>query len=182
MEVYCLNDAANLSIPQDIREQFHRDENGRVLFFTAPPIDTRPSTNGGAPLGHSITYLAARARRQEALREKRKREADEAASDTEVIKKAKLERDADFNRTIGDLTKTAENLLEGQIASATEQEFRTMYPENWKRVMESHLSGLDRLQRETDEKNEVLEVHERKRKEDKSVPLAGKGILLDEAA
>jgi len=56
IEAWSLNDAANASIPPDIRSQFLRDAAGRILFFTAPPVEfagaagsvrgTLPLTNG----------------------------------------------------------------------------------------------------------------------------------------
>ncbi|KAI9666205.1 MAG: hypothetical protein M1821_004140 [Bathelium mastoideum] len=184
MEVYCLNDAANLSIPQDIREQFHRDENGRILFYIAPPLDVLPATKPGAATGHSIQYLAARARRQEALREKRKREADEAAdaAHATAAKKAKLEREGEVARAVGDLTRRAEEVLEQQLADATEREFRAMDPEGWQGLMERHLQGWEGVRGRVEERERILEAHRRARREKGTVALVGKGVLLDEVA
>jgi hypothetical protein len=74
-EVYFLPDAANAAIPLDIREQFQTDSQGRVLFFTAPPV---PADESRVPkLKHSAKYLAFKA--QESLKRKSK-ELDEDAS------------------------------------------------------------------------------------------------------
>ena len=70
-------------IPAYIREQFPQDEQGRVLFFTTPPVDTEHITQGrtnpekGDQLAHSLRYLAVKADR-EGAREKaaRKRQSD----------------------------------------------------------------------------------------------------------
>lgn len=60
IETYTLPDNLDSSIPQEVREQFHRDDTGRILFSTAPPLN-RPA-NGVAPeqagLGHSVSHLA----------------------------------------------------------------------------------------------------------------------------
>ncbi|KAL7619975.1 hypothetical protein AAE478_010523 [Parahypoxylon ruwenzoriense] len=74
VEVYHLDDALNAKIPQEIREQFQRDEAGRVLFFTQPPLDRphRGLSSESADLGHSARYLADRARETEDRRAKRK--------------------------------------------------------------------------------------------------------------
>lgn len=77
-EVYTLPDNVNEALTPELRHQFHHDANGRVLFFTAPPLDR--SNNGlsstSAGLGHSAKYLAGR---EEWLAErKRKREEREA--------------------------------------------------------------------------------------------------------
>jgi chromatin structure-remodeling complex subunit RSC1/2 len=74
IEVYKLDDATNASIPADVREQFLQDEAGNVLFFTQPPLDRahRGVSRDSADLGHSVRYLADRAREVEDRRAKRK--------------------------------------------------------------------------------------------------------------
>jgi chromatin structure-remodeling complex subunit RSC1/2 len=74
VEVYTLDDALNESIPAEIREQFQRDEQGRVLFFTQPPLDRahRGLSSESAGLGHSVRYLADRAWDIEDRRAKRR--------------------------------------------------------------------------------------------------------------
>ncbi|KAF7563758.1 hypothetical protein G7046_g372 [Stylonectria norvegica] len=77
-EVYTLPDNLNETLPAEIRQSFQHDDKGRILFFTAPPLD-RPHkgiSNESAGLGHSIKYLAGR---QEWLaeREKKRKERDE---------------------------------------------------------------------------------------------------------
>lgn len=47
---------------------FLRDREGKVLWFTVPPLDTR--TDGGARMGHSLKWMA---RRKEIEERKRKR-------------------------------------------------------------------------------------------------------------
>jgi chromatin structure-remodeling complex subunit RSC1/2 len=74
VEVYTLDDAIDARIPLEIRQQFQRDEQGRVLFFTQPPLDrAHPGLSSeSAGLGHSIRYLADRARGIEDRRAKRR--------------------------------------------------------------------------------------------------------------
>ena len=55
VNVWHLPDAANASIPADIRNQFQQDAHGRVLFFTEPPVASRDSKT--SPLKHTPTYL-----------------------------------------------------------------------------------------------------------------------------
>jgi hypothetical protein len=90
IEVWHLPEAANQSIPADVRAQFQRDAHGRVLFFTAPPAPPGPLPGDGedekkeerGELRHSTAYLAFRARQlREGLLAKRKRESGEAASE-----------------------------------------------------------------------------------------------------
>ena len=76
-EVYVLPDAANAAIPLDIRSQYPADDNGKMLWFTAPPVvasseNTDPidddSSQAKKPLlKHSPAYIAARAKRQKLI-------------------------------------------------------------------------------------------------------------------
>ena len=61
-EVYTLPDAVNDTVPEEVRRQFRCDSAGRVLFFTAPPLDRtgKPLSPGSAGLGHSAKYLSGR--------------------------------------------------------------------------------------------------------------------------
>ncbi|KAH8165953.1 hypothetical protein CIB48_g2282 [Xylaria polymorpha] len=74
IEVYRLDDATNASIPADVREHFLRDEAGNVLFFTQPPLERahRGVSKENSDLGHSVRYLADRAREVQDRRAKRK--------------------------------------------------------------------------------------------------------------
>lgn len=94
IEVYKLDDATNDSIPADVREQFLRDESGNVLFFTQPPLDRahRGVSTESADLGHSIRYLADRAREMQDRRAKRKAR-DEMRREEEK-KRSALEQEA----------------------------------------------------------------------------------------
>lgn len=59
-EVFVLPDHVNDQIPEEVRSLYNRDENGRIIFFTTPPV-ARPE-HGLAPdnanTGHSLAYLA----------------------------------------------------------------------------------------------------------------------------
>jgi hypothetical protein len=80
VEVYHLSDSANASIPTDIRAQFHRDEHDRILFFTAPPMDASLIPESTKTFGHSIPYLAAKARERDVF--KRTSEASSSTNDS----------------------------------------------------------------------------------------------------
>jgi hypothetical protein len=77
-ETYVLSDAANAAIPKDIRDRFPQDDEGRVLFFTRPPLDTRHTVTGRSanektqPLAHTQAYLEAKAARQELIAERKR--------------------------------------------------------------------------------------------------------------
>lgn len=92
-EVYTLPDPIQEALPAELREDLQRDQYGRVLFFTAPPLDR--TYNGIAPesaaLGHSAKYLAGR---QEWLaeRERKRKQRDEEELNQENAKRLALER------------------------------------------------------------------------------------------
>ncbi|KAJ4987285.1 chromatin structure-remodeling complex protein RSC2 [Stagonosporopsis vannaccii] len=128
VEVYTLNDHANASIPQDIRDQFQTDDKGRVLFFTAPPLNvSQPLTKDGRALGHSAAYLAARARREKARAEKRKAEAPSTCERESAAKQAKLDQDDKLTQAIAKLSTKAIKALEDQLAAATKTELHALF-------------------------------------------------------
>ncbi|KAK4156835.1 hypothetical protein C8A00DRAFT_40741 [Chaetomidium leptoderma] len=92
-EVYTLADDA--ALPQEVREHYQCDENGRVLFFTAPPLN-RPH-NGVAEqyagLGHSVRHLASIKQLREERARKRKERDDALALEQEANKKRAAERE-----------------------------------------------------------------------------------------
>ena len=72
-----MSETANNMIPSDIRAQFPQDEQGRVLFFSTPPVDTRHIVQGrserekGDYLAHSLRYLATKADNEREAKRKR---------------------------------------------------------------------------------------------------------------
>jgi chromatin structure-remodeling complex subunit RSC1/2 len=128
VEVFVLNDHANASIPQDIREQFQRDEKGRVLFFTAPPLNIeQPLTKDGRALGHSARYLAAKAKKDAMKAAKRRAEEANAPEREEAAKKAKIEEEEKFKKAVSELGTRALRALEDQLAASTKAELEAAY-------------------------------------------------------
>jgi chromatin structure-remodeling complex subunit RSC1/2 len=76
--VYALPDSINDSLPDELRRAFQHDSAGRVLFFTAPPLDRNHKgiSHECAGLGHSVKYLAGR-KEWLAAREKKRKERNE---------------------------------------------------------------------------------------------------------
>ena len=84
-EVYTLPDNINEALPEELRQNFQHDSNGRVLFFTAPPLERshKGISHESAGLGHSAKYLAGR-KEWLADREKKRKERDEKNSDSSL--------------------------------------------------------------------------------------------------
>ncbi|KAL1637261.1 hypothetical protein SLS58_009448 [Diplodia intermedia] len=149
IEVYRLDDHTNATIPPRVRAQFQQDEQGRVLFFTAPPLDALPpgsgsgdgkagdSNNVGAGgLAHDVRYLAAKKKREALLRErKRKAAGDDEGAAAAANKKARTqqqqqqkqqEADLALRQQIDHLTVRAAKALEQQLRAATERDFEEL--------------------------------------------------------
>ncbi|KAF3479926.1 chromatin structure-remodeling complex protein RSC1 [Arthroderma uncinatum] len=65
VETFHLRGGLDQSIPKEIRDQFQKDDKGRVLFFGVPPLDVVPASHQG--LSHSLKYLASKERRQKMI-------------------------------------------------------------------------------------------------------------------
>ena len=61
-EVYTLPDTVHEAFSQDVLNQFQKDAAGRILFFTAPPLDRAHNgfSRNSSGLGHSAKYLDGR--------------------------------------------------------------------------------------------------------------------------
>ncbi|PYH95215.1 RSC complex subunit [Aspergillus ellipticus CBS 707.79] len=141
IEVFHLSDAANAAIPTDIREQFHCDDHGRVLFFSCPPLDIVPSIQ--QKLGHSLRYLAAKEERRK-VREAQKRKGDHEKEEREVIvKRQRADDRAALVARVDTVTVRAVETLTTQIMEDTDKLYEIMY-----RDKAGHVQLLDTKARE----------------------------------
>ena len=109
-EAYVLPESIDSTIPAELRKHYHRDAQGRILFFTAPSVGhasvapESKSEEGGvrvaaeyAGLGHSARYLNGLEQFRDERRLKRKAR-DEAAAAEEAraaeARAAKIQTDA----------------------------------------------------------------------------------------
>ncbi|KAF2470470.1 Bromodomain-containing protein [Lindgomyces ingoldianus] len=181
VEVYTLNDHANASIPPEIREQFQRDDQGRVLFFTAPPLNTSHIVKKeGSALGHSAGYLAAKAKRDALIAAKRKAQEADAAEREETAKKARFEAEEKFKRDVAELGIKAMRALENQLAAATKRDFETLYGEDAPRALRKQLDQLTEVQRITMMQNQEREKRFEKEKKGSPTPITGMTVMLEE--
>ncbi|KAF3049241.1 hypothetical protein E8E11_008338 [Didymella keratinophila] len=181
VEVYTLNDHANASIPQDIREQFQTDEKGRVLFFTAPPLNvSQPLTKDGRVLGHSAAYLAARARREKAKAEKRNAVAAGATDRDEATKKARREEEEKTKKAVVDLGAKAIKALEDQLASATRSELDALFSEQSKEGVEKVVAELMEAQAGAIQRSQQREINVKMREAKQRVAVSGMTVRLEE--
>lgn len=111
-------------IPPEVRDRYQTDADGRVLFFTAPPL---PRANPRAALGHSVAYLSGLAEHK-AERQRKRTERDEqlardreeqAAREKTVREQREVELGALAGNMLGNWILKAQRdteLLEQQIA------------------------------------------------------------------
>lgn len=87
-KVFTMPEVIEAQIPPEVREQFHRDDQGRILLFSSPPRPP-PAPSGVAPdflpPEHSVRYLAQmkkfRAQREALRAERTERQQQEQHAD-----------------------------------------------------------------------------------------------------
>ena len=95
--VFVLPDPVNAGLPEDIRDQYPQDDQGRVLFFTKPPVDTRTILTGRSkgetykPLVHSAGFQEYKAALKRRIKEKEEKE-------REMAKKKEMDIDTDNDK------------------------------------------------------------------------------------
>lgn len=180
VEVYILNDHANASIPQEIREQFHRDEHGRVLFFTAPPLNTTAAKKDGQVLGHSARYLAAKAERDARIAAKRKADEANATAREEQAKKARAEEAERFRKETAELSAKAVKAWENQLALATKQDLEALFnSEDSVDGIRKRLDDLAVIQKATITKNQKREARLQQQQNASRAPVTGMTVWLE---
>lgn len=119
-EVYTLPDNINETLPETIRREFQHDDAGRVLFFSAAPLDR--SCGGLSPesagLGHSAKYLAGR-EMWLTEREKKRKDRDEALHGLRE-KILRIEQRPNESPVVSQATRAIEIFFE-QLNQETEQ-------------------------------------------------------------
>lgn len=151
-----------------------------MLFFTAPPLNvSQPLTKDGRVLGHSVAYLAARARREKAKAEKRNADATGATDRDEAAKKAKRDQDKKMKKAVVDLGAKAVKALEDQLASATKSELQALFSDQTKEGVEKMIDELLAVQAHAIIKNVERDVHVQQREKEKRIVITGMTARLE---
>ncbi|KAF9731518.1 hypothetical protein PMIN06_009934 [Paraphaeosphaeria minitans] len=181
VEVYVLPDHANLSIPADVREQFQRDEQGRVLFFTVPPAnDSGFVKEEGQALGHSARYLAMRAKRDAQRAAKRKADEAGAAEREEAAKKRRKEVEEKLNKDIALVRAKALDALGDQLALATKNELHALLGNEKAGALARSLERLAAVQGDAVSKRLAREAKLELQKAAAQKPITGMTVRLEE--
>jgi chromatin structure-remodeling complex subunit RSC1/2 len=176
-EVFHLADTANNAIPAEIRNQFQRDAQGRILFFSTPPIDPVPPVGTG--LRHTPAYLAAKIKRDKEVAEHKRKLAKEAPLREAEAKKRKMEEEKARKEKEKELVDRSLVLLGMQLDKDTKTIYKSMYPNEENK---QKLAGLKDTQRTTEGMMKALadrtsrEAHEAQTKQEQTVNLKDNGI------
>jgi chromatin structure-remodeling complex subunit RSC1/2 len=129
-----------------------------VIFFTAPPVI--PSAPTGGVKAHSVRYLAAKARREASLAQKRTAtDLDKQASER-ATKQARIEQTQQASRDVEAVKRRALLELETQLAVAAVRE-----------LDDDHLTRLAERQVEAARQHMTFVEHERQRNESRRVQM-----------
>ena len=125
VEVFHLSDAANLAIPEDIRQQFHCDERGHVLFFSAPPLDIIEPIQ--PKLAHSLKYLARKEERQKIVTERKRKREEEVKQRSEEEKRRRADEETELAARVEALAPKAIGCMVKQIVAGTEELYKLFH-------------------------------------------------------
>ena len=174
-------DHANASIPADVREQFQQDEQGRVLFFTAPPVNNPGFvTEEGQALGHSARYLATKAKRDAQRAAKRKADQAETAAREEAAKKARAEAEDKLQKEVAALNIKAISALEDQLAYATKTSLQAISGNKSSEVLAKSLDRLVDVQADAVSKRLKREAKLEQQKLSSQIAITGMTARLEE--
>lgn len=162
----------------DIRAQFHRDEYDRVLFFTAPPLDVPFVPLAKKTLGHSVKYLAKKARDAEAAKNSSVNSAAFATNsktntDGSLGMKRKSSGEADEKEDeMQVLKRRALEVFSKQIDKGTEGLYKRMFGDEWETVMKAEGARLEHMQEAAKLKEESMQRKEALRLAESHVKLS----------
>lgn len=149
------------------------DANGRILFFTAPPVQRERVTLQGGITGHSLKYLAKKAKDAEKLEAARKKR-DLEAEEEKAVKRQKRElMAAEAHRTEQQLAEQALKDLTDSMNTGTKQLYKNWYGEHAEEVQKL---VEDKLAIDQAKAREDTERRKKARKEEeakKHVPIWG---------
>lgn len=149
--------AANNAIPEDIRNEFQRDEQGRVLFFTKPPISVQRPENDEPPVQLSTKARAAIIRR---------RLENEKAKEIVLVDRTK-ERPSKRRKQMNEEPSHPHHLATAlddwrnwlkQYQRGTNEIWKLNYGEDWQKVGRVEMEALKARQLVAKAQREVLEA------------------------
>ena len=127
-----------------------------------------------------MRYLAEKARRVEAIKEKRKRVQQPLEEQEPRSKKLKQGEDDALAAQVKDLTGKALHLLVKDMEDGTKDLYRDMLGDKWEEGMQLDMKKLQSVQAEQRRKKSEIEENARRARDRQSVKLQGSGVYLDD--
>ncbi|KUJ14719.1 Bromodomain-containing protein [Mollisia scopiformis] len=175
-EVWTLPENANNAIAPEIRAQFHTDEYGKIIFYTAPPLDVNPVPVETQTLGHSLRYLADKARNKEADAKKRKaRELEMESEAIETSKRVKVEMESERQSMIKKNLNAVKTWSQTMDAG-TDELYKQMNGEDWKEVRDLDQARLAVLQQQATTTEKENRKYQNERIAEKEMKISGKNL------
>lgn len=178
VEVFHLSDTANVAIPEDVRQQFHCDDQGRVLFFSCPPLDISSTVH--PKLGHSLKYLAAKEERQRLVEAKKRKESSEQQERDHAIKRQRAEEETALAVKTEAAAEKAIKFMAKEIMNGTDQIYKALYQDQAEAAQEADTKAREQraqTDRATQAKTARIQGNSTKTT---FVNLKGSGMYLDE--
>lgn len=148
-EVFVLPDNANEAIPKSIRDALPQDDQGRVLFFAQPPLDTRHIVEGkaesekGRPLVHSDKYLKFKLMKEQLLAKRKRDQQDDGDHQSTVSADGALSLAESQHpvKRVATRDPVAEALItfNRHMEQGTIDFYKINYGDKWQMVMDSDL-------------------------------------------
>lgn len=179
IEVFHLSDAANAAIPEDIREQFHCDSQGHVLFFSSPPLDIIPPFQ--QKLGHSLKYLAVKEERRRLVETKKRKEREEWLEQDKRAKRQRANEEAELVVRVESLTTKAITTMVDHIGAGTEMLYKFLYQDQAERAKQVNARTLEqRVLTDQINREKTAQIQARSKGAAAFVPLNGDIMVTDE--
>ncbi|KAL4951332.1 hypothetical protein BDW69DRAFT_40758 [Aspergillus filifer] len=178
IEVFHLSDTANAAIPADIRDQFHCDDQGHVLFFSSPPLDIGSTVQ--QKLGHSLKYLAAKEERRKLVEAKKRKESTEQEEREKAIKRQRADEESALAVKAEAAVEKAVDVMAKEILNGTDQIYKALYQDQAEVAREADAKAREqRILADRTAQAKISQIQGSSTKPS-FVNLKGSGMYLDE--
>jgi len=136
-------------------------------------LDANPVPSDKQSLGHSLRYLADKARNKEEDQKKRKAYAIQLESEaSDRLKRMKYDDEGKkqwiLDQKLKELTKWC-----GDLEKGTDDLYKQMHGDNWKEMRAMDLNRLAVLQEEASKRQKEIEAYQKERRQEKDIKITG---------
>jgi chromatin structure-remodeling complex subunit RSC1/2 len=178
VEVFHLSDTANAAIPEEIRDQFHCDDQGHVLFFSSAPLDIGLTVQ--QRLGHSLKYLAAKEERRKLVEAKKRKETSEREERDRAAKRQRADAQTALAARVEVAAEKAVEVMTKGILNGTDEIYKILYQQHAETARQADAKAREQrilADRAIQAKTAQIQANSIKTT---FVSLKGKGIYMDE--